>query len=112
MVLVGQGMGHHADQLLPDSLAGGGEVLGEVSGQHDDEDVPQELQGEGKQCGQHSVERPLPCTGPRGCSSEGFRDALSAGKCPVLTTDTKIHLFRPCLPPAFSSLSTVFPKCF
>lgn len=68
VVLVGQGMGHHADQLLPDSLAGRGEVLGEVRGQHDDEDVPQELQGEGEQWGKQGVEHPLPCTGPRGCS--------------------------------------------
>lgn len=43
MVLVGQSMGDHADQLLPSGLAGGSEVLGEVCGQHDDEDVSQEL---------------------------------------------------------------------
>lgn len=44
MVLVGQSMGHHADQLLPRGLAGRGEVLGEVCGQHNDEDVSQELE--------------------------------------------------------------------
>uniref|UniRef100_A0A8C3D221 Uncharacterized protein n=1 Tax=Corvus moneduloides TaxID=1196302 RepID=A0A8C3D221_CORMO len=35
-------MGHHPDQLLPRSLAGRGEVLGEVRGQDDDQDVTQE----------------------------------------------------------------------
>lgn len=44
MVLVGQSMGHHTDQLLPSGLAGRGEVLGEVRGQHNDEDVSQELE--------------------------------------------------------------------
>lgn len=44
MVLVGQSMGHHTNQLLPSGLAGRGEVLGEVCGQHNDEDVSQELE--------------------------------------------------------------------
>uniref|UniRef100_A0A669QBA2 Uncharacterized protein n=1 Tax=Phasianus colchicus TaxID=9054 RepID=A0A669QBA2_PHACC len=46
-------MGHHADQLLPDSLAGRGEVLGEVSSQHNDEDVPQELTSHPEVLGVH-----------------------------------------------------------
>lgn len=44
MVLVGQSMGHHPDQLLPSGLAGRSEVPAEVCGQHDDEDVTQELE--------------------------------------------------------------------
>lgn len=49
MVLVGQSMGHHADQLLPSGLAGRGEVFVEVCGQHNDEDVSQELERRRKQ---------------------------------------------------------------
>lgn len=45
VVLVAQGVGHHADQLLPGGLAGRGELLPEVGSQDDDEDVTQELQG-------------------------------------------------------------------
>lgn len=67
VVLVGQGMGHHPDQLLPRGLAGGGEVLGEVRGQDDDQDVTQELQRGRQERNQVSrvLGTPSPCTAPR-----------------------------------------------
>lgn len=59
MVLVGQSVGHHANQLLPSGLAGRGEILGEVCGQHNDEDVSQELGGQERKSGQHGTEHPF-----------------------------------------------------
>lgn len=62
MVLVGQSVGHHANQLLPSGLAGRGEILGEVCGQHNDENVSQELGGQERKSGQHGTEHPfIPC---------------------------------------------------
>lgn len=70
MVLVGQSMGHHANQLLPSGLAGRGEVLGEVCGQHNDEDVSQELEGR-KEIGSTQRRAPLAL---RGRSTGGWMD--------------------------------------
>lgn len=46
VVLAGQSVGHHTDQLLPGSLAFGSEILAEVGSQDDDQDVTQELGGQ------------------------------------------------------------------
>jgi len=111
MVLVGQSMGHHADQLLPSGLAGRGEVLGEMRSQHNDEDVSQELEMEGNQVST-VLSTPSSCTEPRdqglgepqlSGGSWGLqpREALLA-ECsvhennPVLTICTSIHLLCLC----------------
>lgn len=46
VVFAGQGVGNHAHQLLPGSLAVGSEVLAEVGSQDNDQDVTQELWGQ------------------------------------------------------------------
>lgn len=72
MVLVGQGVGHHTDQLLPGSLAVRSEVLAEVGGQDDDQGVPQELQGREKRPSAGAAPASLPTTpsGPLGSSQQ------------------------------------------